>query len=198
VRRSPRPESSQLRRYRFQYDECRGVFSRWGEPLWRRGHKRQCLGMDAESVGRLSLLVVLQFERRSIGDGDHVAPYHVLIAIKFLLRNRCTTSKGLYRVLRHGAADHNVVRIKVDLIQELDSDVFTADLPEYGLQQGHIGAVVLVHKDGKVYEVNFVILDRETVAVASLFPYRFVRLAAGRSPTRAACRAHRSRGSWLR
>lgn len=52
----------------------------------------------------------------------------------------------------------------------MDSVVLTADLPEYGLEQDNIGAVVLVHKDGKVYEVKFVILGRETVAVVSLFP----------------------------
>jgi hypothetical protein len=35
--------------------QCRGMFPRRGKPIWRRGCERQCLGMDAESVGRLSL-----------------------------------------------------------------------------------------------------------------------------------------------
>jgi Domain of unknown function (DUF4926) len=52
----------------------------------------------------------------------------------------------------------------------LDSVVLTAGLPEYGLEQGNIGAVVLVLKDGKVYEGKCVILGRETVDVVSLFP----------------------------
>jgi hypothetical protein len=56
------------------------------------------------------------------------------------------------------------------MIQELDSVVLTTDLPEYGLERGDIGAVVLVHGDGKGYEVEFVMLDGETVAVVSLFP----------------------------
>jgi hypothetical protein len=56
------------------------------------------------------------------------------------------------------------------MIQELDSVVLTTDLPEYGLEQGDIGTVVLVHGDGKGYEVEFVTLDGETVAVVSLFP----------------------------
>jgi hypothetical protein len=56
------------------------------------------------------------------------------------------------------------------MIQELDSVVLTTNLPEYGLEQGDIGAVVLVHRDEKGYEVEFVTLDGETVAVVSLFP----------------------------
>jgi uncharacterized protein DUF4926 len=56
------------------------------------------------------------------------------------------------------------------MIQELDSVVLTTDLPEYGLERGDIGAVVLIHGDDKGYEVEFVTLDGETVAVISLFP----------------------------
>ena len=56
------------------------------------------------------------------------------------------------------------------MIQELDSVVLTTGLPDYGLEEGDIGAVVLVHGDGKGYEVEFVTLDGETVAVVSLFP----------------------------
>jgi hypothetical protein len=55
VGRYPSPKSSELRRYRHQYDECRRVFSGWGEPIWRRGLERQRLGMDAESEESLSL-----------------------------------------------------------------------------------------------------------------------------------------------
>lgn len=56
------------------------------------------------------------------------------------------------------------------MIQELDSVVLTTDLPEHGLKRGDIGTVVLIHRDGKGYEVEFVTLDGETVAVVSLFP----------------------------
>jgi hypothetical protein len=54
------------------------------------------------------------------------------------------------------------------MIQELDSVVLTTDLPEYGLELGDIGTVVLVHRGSEGYEVEFVTLDGETVAVVSL------------------------------
>lgn len=56
------------------------------------------------------------------------------------------------------------------MIRELDSVVLTADLPEYGLRAGDVGTVVLVHHNGEGYEVEFVALDGETMAVVSLFP----------------------------
>ncbi len=56
------------------------------------------------------------------------------------------------------------------MIRELDSVVLTADLPEHGLRAGDIGAVVMVHHNGEGYEVEFVALDGETMAVVSLFP----------------------------
>lgn len=55
------------------------------------------------------------------------------------------------------------------MISELDQVVLQADLPEHGLQQGDIGTVVLIHQSGVGYEVEFVTLDGETVAVVSLF-----------------------------
>jgi hypothetical protein len=54
------------------------------------------------------------------------------------------------------------------MIQELDSVVLTTDLPEYSLEQGDIGTVVLKHRDGQGYEVEFMTLDGETLAVVSL------------------------------
>jgi len=56
------------------------------------------------------------------------------------------------------------------MIKELDSVVLTEDLPEYGLKRGDIGTVVLIHKGGVGYEVEFVTLDGETVAVVTLHP----------------------------
>lgn len=53
------------------------------------------------------------------------------------------------------------------MIRELDVVVLTTDLPELGLQRGDVGTVVLVHGE-KGYEVEFVALDGETVAVVSL------------------------------
>jgi hypothetical protein len=43
-----------------------------------------------------------------------------------------------------------------------------AALPEYSLERGDIGTVVLMHRGGEGYEVEFVTLDGETVAVVSL------------------------------
>lgn len=54
------------------------------------------------------------------------------------------------------------------MIRELDSVVLTADLPEHGLKPGDMGTVVLVHRGGEGYEVEFVTLDGETVAVVTL------------------------------
>ena len=55
------------------------------------------------------------------------------------------------------------------MIKELDQIVLKEDLPEYGLQTGDLGTVVLVHQNGKGYEVEFVALDGESLAVVSLF-----------------------------
>lgn len=54
------------------------------------------------------------------------------------------------------------------MIRELDSVVLTADLPEHGLERGDLGTVVLAHAGGEGYEVEFVTLGGETVAVVSL------------------------------
>lgn len=53
-------------------------------------------------------------------------------------------------------------------IKELDQVVLSRDLPEHGLCPGDIGTVVLVHRGGKGYEVEFIALDGETVAVTTL------------------------------
>jgi hypothetical protein len=54
-------------------------------------------------------------------------------------------------------------------MRELQSVVLTTDLPEHGLSAGDIGTVVLLHGD-KGYEVEFVTLEGETLAVISLRP----------------------------
>lgn len=55
------------------------------------------------------------------------------------------------------------------MIEELERVVLTTDLPEYGLNPGNVGTVVLVHQGYRGYEVEFVTLDGETVAVVSLY-----------------------------
>ena len=52
-------------------------------------------------------------------------------------------------------------------IRELDNVVLNVDLNEYGLKRGDVGTVVLTHPDGG-YEVEFMALDGDTLAVVSL------------------------------
>jgi hypothetical protein len=53
------------------------------------------------------------------------------------------------------------------MMKELERAVLTSDLPEYGLSAGDLGTIVLVHGDDG-YEVEFVTLEGETLAVVSL------------------------------
>ncbi len=55
------------------------------------------------------------------------------------------------------------------MIQELDSVVLQVELPEHGLKTGDIGTVMLVHGHGEGYEIEFVTLGGETIAVVSVF-----------------------------
>jgi hypothetical protein len=54
------------------------------------------------------------------------------------------------------------------MLKELDLAAFRTDLPDRGLVAGDIGTVVLVHGDGKAYEVEFVAVDGRTIAVETL------------------------------
>jgi hypothetical protein len=65
------------------------------------------------------------------------------------------------------------------MIKELDTVVLTRDMPEAKLRQGDLGAVVLVPGDRKAYEVEFVTLGGETVALVTL-PADAVRPVTGR------------------
>jgi len=54
------------------------------------------------------------------------------------------------------------------MIKEHDRVVLKSELPKEGLKAGDVGTVVHVHKDGEAFEVEFVTLNGETVAVATL------------------------------
>ena len=54
------------------------------------------------------------------------------------------------------------------MIKEHDCVVLTADVPDEGLVAGDIGTVVHIHKGGEGYEVEFMTLTGETVAVITL------------------------------
>ncbi len=53
-------------------------------------------------------------------------------------------------------------------IEELETVVLTHDLPSSGLKAGDIGTVVMVHKDGEAYDVEFLTLDGYTFALETL------------------------------
>jgi hypothetical protein len=55
------------------------------------------------------------------------------------------------------------------MINELKTVILTTDLPDHGLKAGDLGTVVSVHEYGG-YEVEFMTLGGETVAVVSLSP----------------------------
>ena len=54
------------------------------------------------------------------------------------------------------------------MIREHDSVVLKEDLSDEGLKAGDIGTVVHIHRDGEGYEVEFMTLVGDTIAVASL------------------------------
>lgn len=54
------------------------------------------------------------------------------------------------------------------MIKEHDCIVLTQDIPDESLQAGDVGTVVHIHRDGVAYEVAFVTLTGQTVAVATV------------------------------
>ena len=54
------------------------------------------------------------------------------------------------------------------MIKEHDRVVLRTSVPAEGLEQGDVGTVVHVYKDGEAYEVEFVALDGHTAAVVTL------------------------------
>lgn len=69
-------------------------------------------------------------------------------------------------------------------IKEHDRVVLTADIPKESLTAGDVGTVVHVYRDGAAFEVEFVALDGETIAVATV-ERSDVRPAAHREITHA-------------
>jgi len=54
------------------------------------------------------------------------------------------------------------------MIKEHDCVVLTSDLPDERLQAGDVGTIVHIHRDGAGYEVEFVTLAGQTIAVATV------------------------------
>jgi hypothetical protein len=53
------------------------------------------------------------------------------------------------------------------MMGETDIAVLTVDLPAYGLKAGDVGTIVMVH-GSTGYEIEFMTLDGETIAVGSV------------------------------
>lgn len=56
------------------------------------------------------------------------------------------------------------------MIHEHDCIVLTQDIPDEGLRAGDVGTVVHIHGDAAAYEVEFMTLTGQTVAVATVLP----------------------------
>ena len=54
------------------------------------------------------------------------------------------------------------------MIRELDRVVLTAPVPADRLEWGDVGTVVHVYADGKAFEIEFMTLDGQTAAVATV------------------------------
>ena len=61
-------------------------------------------------------------------------------------------------------------------MQELERVALTEDLPEHSLKIGDIGMIVHVYGDHKGYEVEFVTLNGELVALVSVYPSQIRQL----------------------
>ncbi len=53
-------------------------------------------------------------------------------------------------------------------MKEHDRVVLLRDLPEEGLRKNDVGTIVHVHRQGEAFEVEFMTLNGETVAIATL------------------------------
>ena len=54
------------------------------------------------------------------------------------------------------------------MFKEHDQIVLTSDLPEEGLKAGDVGTIVHIHRRGEAFEVEFMALDGNTIAVATV------------------------------
>ncbi|MGB3940382.1 MAG: DUF4926 domain-containing protein [Candidatus Manganitrophaceae bacterium] len=70
------------------------------------------------------------------------------------------------------------------MIKEHDRTVLTCDIPEEKLKAGDVGTVVHVHQGGEAFEVEFLTLSGETVAVTTLLASQ-VRSVSNRDITHA-------------
>ncbi|MFZ4815027.1 MAG: DUF4926 domain-containing protein [Phototrophicaceae bacterium] len=65
------------------------------------------------------------------------------------------------------------------MFNELERVALIDDLPEYDLKVGDLGMIVHVYGNHQGYEVEFVTLTGELVALASVYPRQIRSLEAG-------------------
>jgi hypothetical protein len=58
------------------------------------------------------------------------------------------------------------------MIREHDCIVLKQDIPDEGLRTGDVGTVVHIHPSAAAYQVEFMTLTGETVAVATVLPHQ--------------------------
>lgn len=63
------------------------------------------------------------------------------------------------------------------MLQELERVALTEDLPAHGLKAGDIGMVLHIYHEHKGYEVEFVTLNGELIALISVYPSQIRPLA---------------------
>ena len=61
-------------------------------------------------------------------------------------------------------------------MKELERVALTEDLPEHGLKIGDIGMILHIYSDHKGYEVEFVKLNGELIALVSVYPAQIRQL----------------------
>ena len=54
------------------------------------------------------------------------------------------------------------------MIKEHDRVVLREEIPDQGLKTGDVGTIIHVHNKGEAFEVEFIALDGETLAIATL------------------------------
>jgi len=61
-------------------------------------------------------------------------------------------------------------------MKELERVVLTEDLPEHRLKIGDIGMILHIYADHKGYEVEFITLSGELIALVSVYPSQIRQL----------------------
>ena len=56
------------------------------------------------------------------------------------------------------------------MFKEHDRIVLTSDVPQEGLKAGDVGTVIHIYRRGEAFEVEFLALDGDTAAIATVLP----------------------------